>query len=413
VDLEVQVGRRADRVAGGADEAEHVAAADARALAGERREAGQVRVVEVVAVVVEQPQPPPAEVVPADVVERAVLHGQERRAGGHEDVDPLVEARRRPRRAPVVGEVVGGGAQHREHVAAVEQLGAARVVDQRHVGGARLRGGRGGRDDLVGRVDGGRPVAARGAGSRCRRRGPGVGVAHEDLGARRQPAVLLADPQVQGDGEGAGRGRALRGVDRLLDHQVADAVEHDHPVRARLDRLAGHDQAVDARAQRAARVLADDRPGGGPHGHAVRGDQPVEQRHPGGARRDIAAGVLAAGGHVDGGLGVEHRRDRGIGLRREATARGGRAATGEHGRVGDRLQAGDADLHREAGRAGLGRRRCVGGHAVGADGDGGDRQHGEAHEQRPDPCAHAANGTLARRNRGRVPVNGESPGGWT
>ena len=61
VDLEVQVVRRALGVAGVADEAEHVAGPDLRAVQRVRRIGGEVRVVELVALAVAQPEAPAAD----------------------------------------------------------------------------------------------------------------------------------------------------------------------------------------------------------------------------------------------------------------------------------------------------------------------------------------------------------------
>ena len=66
---------------------------DVRAVDRDRRVGREVRVVEPVADSVLDPQPPAAEPIPADVVQHAGLHRDERRALGGEEVAALVEAR--------------------------------------------------------------------------------------------------------------------------------------------------------------------------------------------------------------------------------------------------------------------------------------------------------------------------------
>ena len=82
MDLEVEVVRRALRVAGVADEAEHLARVHARAVHGERRVGGEMRVVELVALASRSQSRLPPSVVPADREDRAVgaRRGPARRA---------------------------------------------------------------------------------------------------------------------------------------------------------------------------------------------------------------------------------------------------------------------------------------------------------------------------------------------
>jgi hypothetical protein len=82
VDLEVEVRRRRDRVTGIADEADDIAGLHLRPLPRERREGGEVGVVELVPGAVAEPEPVAADVVPPDAEERPVGDGQERRATG-------------------------------------------------------------------------------------------------------------------------------------------------------------------------------------------------------------------------------------------------------------------------------------------------------------------------------------------
>jgi hypothetical protein len=90
VDLEVHVRRRSVGVAGGADEAEHVACLDAPPVHRQRREGGEVRVVELVALVVAQPEAVAADVVPADGEDGPVGDRQEGGPERREDVVPVV-----------------------------------------------------------------------------------------------------------------------------------------------------------------------------------------------------------------------------------------------------------------------------------------------------------------------------------
>src|SRR5262249_40916082 len=94
VDLEVEVRRPAVRVARVPDEADDVTRLDARALHGERRVRGAVRVVELVALAIAEPQAVAPEVVPADRVDGPVRDGQDRRPLRREDVLAVVPAAR-------------------------------------------------------------------------------------------------------------------------------------------------------------------------------------------------------------------------------------------------------------------------------------------------------------------------------
>ena len=103
VHLEVEVRRRPGCVARVADEADHRARADARALDSRRSEAGQVRVVEEITGVIGEPETATAEPVPADREERPVGDGHDRRPVRGEDVDAVVPGHVGARRAPRVG----------------------------------------------------------------------------------------------------------------------------------------------------------------------------------------------------------------------------------------------------------------------------------------------------------------------
>ena len=102
--LEVQVRWSSPRVAGVADEAEHVAGPDPRALPGERRVGGQVSVVVLVPLPVAKPEPPATDGVPADREHRAVCDREHGCAAAGEQIRAVVPAGARPRRAEVVGE---------------------------------------------------------------------------------------------------------------------------------------------------------------------------------------------------------------------------------------------------------------------------------------------------------------------
>ena len=90
VHLEVEVVRRALGVARVAHEADHLAGLHVRAVRRGRREGGEVRVVELVALLVEEPEPVAADLVPADREDGAVGDGDERLAELAEDVVAVV-----------------------------------------------------------------------------------------------------------------------------------------------------------------------------------------------------------------------------------------------------------------------------------------------------------------------------------
>ena len=92
VDLEVEVHGRELGVAGLAHEAEHVAGLDLAAVDRERRVGREMRVVELVAGPVAQPQPPAADVVPADREHRPVGDREQRRPERREDVLTVMPA---------------------------------------------------------------------------------------------------------------------------------------------------------------------------------------------------------------------------------------------------------------------------------------------------------------------------------
>ena len=98
--------------------ASHLAAVD-----GERRERGEVRVVELVAVPVAEPEPVAADVVPADREDRAVGDGEDRRAERREDVLAVVPAGGGAAGAEGVGE--RRRPVDREDVAAGRQLASS------------------------------------------------------------------------------------------------------------------------------------------------------------------------------------------------------------------------------------------------------------------------------------------------
>ena len=88
--LEVEVGHRPLGVAGVPHEADHLSGLDARPIANARRERGQLRVVEEVALVVAQPETVAAGPVPADGEDRPPSHREQRLAERAEDVVAVV-----------------------------------------------------------------------------------------------------------------------------------------------------------------------------------------------------------------------------------------------------------------------------------------------------------------------------------
>ena len=90
VDLEVEVERRALGVAGVAHEPDHLPGLDMRSVEGGSREGGEVRVVELVAGLVDDPEPVAADLVEADGEDDAVGARDERLAECPEDVVAVV-----------------------------------------------------------------------------------------------------------------------------------------------------------------------------------------------------------------------------------------------------------------------------------------------------------------------------------
>ena len=183
MDLEVQVVRGRLRVAGVADEADHGAGAHLAPVDGERREGGEVGVVELVALPVAEPEPEPAAVVPADREDGAVGDREERRAERGEDVLAVVPADAGPGRAERVGE--------RRRAVDGEDV-AGRRERRRHVGRGRSED-RAGRSELLGSggfgsglgFGGGRLSASRlrGLASSWRGTGSGAGATGVDADA--------------------------------------------------------------------------------------------------------------------------------------------------------------------------------------------------------------------------------------
>ena len=165
MNLEVEVGRPARGVARVADESDHRPGADARAVGGDGGEPQEMRVVEEVARAVAQPEPPAADVVPADREQHAVRDGHDRRAARREDVDAVVPADVAARGSPTVAE--RGVREDGKHVRAAGERRRA-VIGRRTAARAAVRvcGGRRRGRLLVGL--GARP---RGLRRRCGRRG--------------------------------------------------------------------------------------------------------------------------------------------------------------------------------------------------------------------------------------------------
>ena len=110
MDLEMQVERTALGVARVADEPEHVAGVHDRAVDGKRRIRRKVSVVELVAAVVAQPQPPSADLLETDLEHDSVRHGEDRGAERREDVVAVVPAVRNVLAHVAEPVAVGGGA---------------------------------------------------------------------------------------------------------------------------------------------------------------------------------------------------------------------------------------------------------------------------------------------------------------
>ncbi len=119
MDLEVEVVRRVLGVTRVPHEADHVARSHLRAVDREGRERREVRVVELVAGGILQPEAEPADVVPPDRVDDPVGDGENRSAQRSEDVLAVVPAGCRAR--GVEGVRVRRSAVDREDVAALRQ----------------------------------------------------------------------------------------------------------------------------------------------------------------------------------------------------------------------------------------------------------------------------------------------------
>jgi hypothetical protein len=359
MDLEVEVVGRPFGVAGVAHEPDDLACLHVRAVRRGRRERGQVRVVELVALAVEDPQPVAADLVPADREDGPVRAGDERLAELPEDVVAVVVGHVRAR-GPVAVDV-RGGAVDGEHVAARRQLrmelerlrrrllAASVRAEVRCVADARLLHGRRSR---VGR--------RRRDGRRGRGRGlhGGLGVADLHLAAGDEPAVIGGQTDVELGDEAAVAVDACRGalVDALRpDRQLPPGAERD--LRRVRDGLALDLQVRDGAAVRVAARSRVARAGGGARGDAVRGDLARKERQ----RGDDA---LRLGGRMRchrrrrAGRGGLRGDDRPVGGIRERRARGGRRG----GRRDDRRRggaggAGHRHLDRPGGRGGAGCRR--------------------------------------------------------
>ena len=185
MDLEVEVERGAARVPRVADEPEHGAGLDLGAVHRNRRVRGEVRVVELVALGVDEPEPVPADLVPAHREDDAVGDREGGRAVRREDVVAVVPGRRAIR-AEGVDE--RRGAPDREDVAALAQRRgdlrdrAVRGRDQRQV---------------VGRLRRDAADVGLGGGARSGDLGARLGPADEDLASGREPAVVAREMDVE------------------------------------------------------------------------------------------------------------------------------------------------------------------------------------------------------------------------
>ena len=205
------------RVAGVAHEADHGSGLDLVPVDGERREGGEVGVVELVPLPVAQPEPVAAAVVPADREDGAVGDREQRRSERREDVLAVVPAdararrseRVRERRRPVDREDVAARRERRRHVggrrpedrAGPAGLGLGRLRQRlRPASAARRRvvpASARAWPDVV------RRAAAGGDGRRRRR----LGMTDEDLRTRREPAVIGGEHDAQRGHRGAGVAR--------------------------------------------------------------------------------------------------------------------------------------------------------------------------------------------------------------
>jgi hypothetical protein len=116
MDLEVQVRRGRERIAGVADEADHVARLHVLRAHRQRRVAGEMRVVELVSLLVAHPQAPAAEPLPADAVQRPVRDSDDRGSEGREDVVAVVPVARHVTAVRAIRVDVARLARHWEHV---------------------------------------------------------------------------------------------------------------------------------------------------------------------------------------------------------------------------------------------------------------------------------------------------------
>ncbi len=114
VDLEMEVERRPEGVAGVADEAEHLTCSHARSSKRRPRIAGEVRVVELVGEPIAHPEAPAAEPPPADPVQGPVRDSDDRRSERREDVVAVMPGDVAPGGAVAIAE--GGRSGNREDV---------------------------------------------------------------------------------------------------------------------------------------------------------------------------------------------------------------------------------------------------------------------------------------------------------
>ncbi len=287
MDLEVEVRRPALGVAGVPDEADHVAGLHSLPVDRERRVGGEVRVVEVVAAVVAQPQPVAADLDEAHGVDRPVRDREHRRSRWREDVLAVVPAPRdvRPRGAEAVAErhVV---AEYREDVAAGREprrdLGRgehgpswdrrARVLRLGRLWQIRADGDRrSGRS----RRRPGRPGS--GAGLRDR---DGRGAGNDDLASGGEASVVGEQPDTQaGDRRLRSRRTRLRASDVLRqDRERAPVRERGSGSTCRREVLVERPQSLHRRRRRLPFGRARARSRARRRGQLRRGDLAVEER---------------------------------------------------------------------------------------------------------------------------------------
>ena len=121
VNLEMEMRLRRERVAGIADEPDHVPAVDCATVSRQPRVPGQMRVVEVVADVIHEPESPPADPVPADREDRPVGDGDDRRPERGEEIVAVVPAAGDVRPLSTVGVAPGRARADREGVRPAER----------------------------------------------------------------------------------------------------------------------------------------------------------------------------------------------------------------------------------------------------------------------------------------------------